>query len=331
MKYTNLGNTDIRVSRVCLGCMGFGEAAAGQHQWTLNEEESRKIIKHALDLGINFFDTAIVYSNGTSEQFLGRAIRDFAKREDVVIATKFIPRSPQEIEQGISAKQHVQGSLSASLSHLGMDYVDLYILHMWDWNTPIAEYMEALHEEVKAGRIRAIGIANAFTWQIAEANAIAEKNGWTKFVSVQNHYNLMMHEEERDMTTYCKLHGISMTPYSALAAGRLCRKPGETTARLEADAYAKFKYDRTEELDNVIINRVAEIAEKHHVSMTEVSLAWIYTKVDSPICGATKIHHVEDPVKALELSLSEEEIQYLEEAYVPHALSGVMATNLPKF
>ena len=329
MKYTKLGNTDITISRVCMGCMGFGDAANGQHSWTVDEETTRQIIRHGLESGINFYDTAIAYQGGTSEQYVGRALRDFAKRDEVVVATKFLPRSQDEIARGISGKEHVKNSLDLSLQHLGMDYVDLYIYHMWDWNTPIEEYLEALNDAVKAGKVRALGIANCFAWQLAEANALAEKNGWTPFVSVQNHYNLIMREEEREMKIYCDEHGISMTPYSALAAARLSRKPGETSKRMEEDAYAKIKYDSTAAQDAVIIHRVADLAEKRGVTMTEISIAWLLTKVASPICGATKLHHVDAPVAATELELTPEEISYLEEAYVPHPLSGVMAQNSP--
>ena len=329
MQYTRLGNSELTVSRICMGCMGFGDAAKGQHSWTVDEAATREIIQYGLEKGINFYDTAIAYQSGTSEQYVGRALRNFAKRDEVVVATKFLPRSQNEIANGISGEQHVKNSLDLSLSHLGMDYVDLYIYHMWDWNTPIEEYLEALHEEVKAGRVRALGIANCYAWQLAEANALAEKYGWTPFVSVQNHYNLIMREEEREMKIYCDEHGISMTPYSALAAGRLSKKPGETSKRLEEDAYAKFKYDKTADQDAVIIKRVEELAERHGVSMTEISLAWLLTKVTSPICGATKLHHVDAPVNAVDLELSEDEIRYLEEAYVPHPLSGVMAQNTP--
>ncbi|MDO4622433.1 MAG: aldo/keto reductase [Eubacteriales bacterium] len=329
MEFRNLGNTDIHVSRICMGCMGFGNAATGQHSWTVNEETTRQIIRYGLEKGINFYDTAIAYQAGTSEQFVGQALRDFAKREEVIVATKFLPRSQAEIESGESGADHVKKSLDLSLSHLGMDYVDLYIYHMWDWNTPIEEYLEALHQEVKAGKIRALGIANCFAWQLAEANAIAKENGWTPFVSVQNHYNLIMREEEREMKIYCDEHGISLTPYSALAAGRLSRKPGETTRRLEEDTYAKFKYDQTAEQDQIIIERVMNLAKKYNVSMTEISIAWLLTKVDAPICGATKLHHVDAPVAAVDLKLSESDLLYLEEAYVPHPLSGVMAQNTP--
>lgn len=329
MKYTVLGTTDIKISRICMGCMGFGDPGNGQHSWTVDEPQTRAILRHGLEQGINFFDTAIAYQGGTSEEYVGRALRDYAKREDVVVATKFLPRSQEEIENGVSGREHVKKSLELSLAHLGMDYVDLYIYHMWDWNTPVEEYLEALHDAVKAGKVRAIGIANCFAWQLAEANALAEKNGWTPFVSVQNHYNLIMREEEREMKTYCDEHGISMTPYSALAAGRLSRRPGETSKRLEEDAYAKFKYDQTKEQDAVVIARVAALADKRGVTMTEIALAWLLTKTAAPICGATKLHHVDAPVRAVDLTLTKEEIQYLEEAYVPHFLSGVMAQNTP--
>jgi len=329
MKYVNLGKTDIKVSRICMGCMGFGDATNGQHSWTVDEETTREIIKYGLEKGINFYDTAIAYQGGTSEQYVGRALRDFAKRDEVVVATKFLPRSPEEIAKGVSGKEHVKNSLDLSLSHLGMDYLDLYIYHMWDWNTPIEEYLEALNDAVKVGKIRALGIANCYAWQLAEANALAEKNGWEPFVSVQNHYNIIMREDEREMKVYCDERGIAMTPYSALASGRLSKRPGETSKRLEEDAYAKFKYDKTADQDAVIIHRVEELADRKGVSMTEIAIAWILTKVDSPICGATKLHYVDAPVNAVDLELTAEEIKYLEEAYVPHALSGVMAQNTP--
>ena len=328
MKYTKLGNSDLNVSRICMGCMGFGDAGKGQHSWTLDEEQSKAIIKRGLELGVNFFDTAIAYQSGTSEQYLGRALKDLARREDVVVATKFLPRTPEEIEKGISGQQHVENMINMSLNNLGMDHVDLYIYHMWDWNTPVYEILEGLNNAVKAGKTRYIGISNCFAWQIAKANALAEKEGFAKFVSVQGHYNLIFREEEREMVPYCKEENIALTPYSALASGRLSRLPGEGgTKRAEEDKYAKFKYEKTEQQDNVIISRVAEIAEKRGVTMTEVSLAWLLTKVTSPVVGATKMHHIEGAAKAVELELTAEEITYLEEPYVPHELAGVMAQN----
>ena len=328
MKYTKLGNSDLNVSRICMGCMGFGDAGKGQHSWTLDEEQSKAIIKRGLNLGVNFFDTAIAYQSGTSEQYLGRALKELAKREDVVVATKFLPRTPEEIEKGISGQQHIENMINMSLKNLGMDHVDLYIYHMWDWNTPVYEILEGLNNAVKAGKTRYIGISNCYAWQIAKANALAEKEGFAKFVSIQGHYNLIFREEEREMVPYCKEENIALTPYSALASGRLSRLPGEGgTKRAEEDKYAKFKYEKTEQQDNVIISRVAEIAEKRGVSMTEVALAWLLTKVTSPVVGATKMHHIEGAAKAVELVLTKEEINYLEEPYVPHELAGVMAQN----
>ncbi len=330
MKYAKLGSSELNVSRICMGCMGFGDPGQGQHSWTLDEERSREIIKHGLDLGVNFFDTAIAYQSGTSEQFVGRALRDFAKRDQVVVATKFLPRTQEEIQAGVSGQQHVANMLDQSLANLGMDYVDLYICHMWDWNTPIEEILEGLSNAVKVGKVRYTGISNCFAWQLAKANAIAQRDGFPQFVSVQGHYNLIFREEEREMAVLCAEDNIAMTPYSALASGRLARLPGETSKRAEEDKFAKFKYDATREQDEVIIRRVAEVAEKHGVSMTEVSLAWLLTKVTAPVVGATKLHHMEGADKATELELSPDEIQFLEEPYVPHPLAGVMAQNRPR-
>ncbi len=329
MQYTKLGNSDLKVSRICLGCMGFGDAGNGQHSWTLDEEHSREIIKRALELGVNFFDTAIAYQSGTSEQYVGRALRDFAKREEVTVATKFLPRTREEIESGVSGQRHIERMVDTSLKNLGLDYVDLYIYHMWDYETPLYEIMDGLNRVVKAGKARYIGISNCFAYQLARANALAEKEGFAKFVSVQGHYNLIFREEEREMAKLCAEDNIAMTPYSSLAGGRLSKRPGETSKRLEEDSYARLKYDATAEQDNVIIRRVAELSEEHGVSMTEVSLAWLLTKVTAPVVGATKLHHIEGTAKAVDLILTSEEIAYLEEPYVPHKLVGVMAQNTP--
>ena len=330
MKYTKLGNSDLTVSRICMGCMGFGDPGRGQHSWTIDEEHTREIIKRGLEKGVNFYDTAVAYQSGTSEQYVGRALRDFAKREDVVVATKFLPRTQEEIERGVSGQRHVENMIDTSLRNLGTDYVDLYIYHMWDWQTPIEDVMDGLNRVVKAGKARYVGISNCFAWQIAKANALAEKEGFAKFVSVQGHYNLIFREEEREMVPYCHEENVALTPYSALASGRLSRLPGQGgTKRAEEDAYAKFKYDATAAQDNVIIARVAELAEKHGVSMTEVSLAWLLTKVASPVVGATKLHHIEGAAKAVDLELAAAEIAYLEEPYLPHPLAGVMAQNKP--
>lgn len=329
MKYTKLGNSLLKVSRICMGCMGFGDAKNGQHSWTLDEEHSREIIRRGLELGVNFFDTAIGYQSGTSEQYLGRALRDFAKREDVVVATKFLPRTQKDIAEGISGQQHIEHMVDTSLKNLGLDYIDLYIYHMWDYETPLYDIMDGLNRVVQSGKVRYIGISNCYAYQLAKANALAEIEGFAKFVSVQGHYNLIFREEEREMAKLCAEDNIAMTPYSALAGGRLSRLPGETTKRMEEDSYAKFKYDATTEQDNAIIQRVAELAEKRGFSMTEISLAWLLTKVTSPVVGATKLHHIEGAAKAAEITLTSEEIAYLEEPYVPHKLVGVMAQNTP--
>ena len=325
MQYTKLGYSDLNVSRICMGCMGFGDAQNGQHTWTVDETRSRGIIKRGLELGVNFFDTAIAYQSGTSEQYLGRAIKDFAKREDVVIATKFLPRTRDEMEAGITGQQHIEKMLDKSLKNLGMDYVDLYIYHMWDYTTPLYDIMEGMNNAVKAGKVRYIGISNCFAYQLAKANTLAEKEGFAKFISVQGHYNLIFREEEREMAKLCREDHIAMTPYSALAGGRLSKHPGETSKRLLEDTY-----DSSAKQDSVIIDRVSELADRHGVSMTEISLAWLLTKVAAPVVGATKLHHIEGAVKATELALNNDEIAYLEEPYVPHNLVGVMAQNTPE-
>lgn len=330
MEYARLGNSELNVSRICMGCMGFGDPGRGQHSWTIDEEHTREIVKRGLELGVIFFDTAIAYQSGTSEQYLGRALRDMAKRDEVVVATKFLPRTPEEIAFGISGQKHIENMIDTSLKNLGMDHVDLYIYHMWDWNTPVYDILDGLDRAVKAGKIRYAGISNCFVWQLAKANAMAEKEGFPRFVSVQGHYNLIFREEEREMVPFCNEENIALTPYSALASGRLSRLPGEGgTRRAEQDSYAKFKYDATAAQDGLIIERVAETAEKRGVSMTEVSLAWLLSKVTSPVVGATKLHHIEGAAKATELRLTPEETAYLEELYVPHPLAGVMAQNKP--
>lgn len=327
MRYTKLGKSELNVSRICLGCMGFGDSLNGQHSWTVDEEETRAIIKYALENGINFFDTAIAYQNGTSEQFVGKALRNFAKRDDYVIATKFLPRTVEEIESNISGQQHIEKSINQSLKNLGLDYVDLYIYHMWDYHTPMEEIMDGLNNVVKSGKARYIGISNCFAWQLAKTNFFARSNNMPEFISVQSHYNLIAREEEREMVPFCKSEEIALTPYSALAGGRLSRPVGETSKRFEQDKYVHFKYDKTKDADGIIIERVKEIADKRHYSMTQISLAWLLTKVDSPVVGATKTAHIDGAVKSVELTLTNDEIDYLEECYVPHALTGVMAQN----
>lgn len=280
-----------------------------------------------MELGVNFFDTAIGYQSGTSEQYVGRAIRDFARREEVVVATKFLPRTPEDIAAGITGQQHIARMIDKSLQNLGMDYVDLYIYHMWDYNTPLYDIMEGLNNIVQAGKARYIGISNCFAWQLCKANALAEHEGFAKFISIQGHYNLLFREEEREMVPYCTDENIALTPYSALAGGRLSKRPGETSKRLTEDSYAKLKYGTTEGQDQKIIDRVAKLADQRGCSMTEISLAWLLTKVASPVVGATKLHHIEGAAQAVDLSLTEEETAYQEELYVPHKMVGVMAQN----
>ena len=329
MKYTQLGSSDLTVSRICMGCMGFGDAHHGQHTWTIDEEHSREIMKRGLELGVNFFDTAIGYQSGTSEQYLGRALRDFARRDEVVVATKFLPRTNQEIEAGVSGQEHIRRLLEKSLQNLSMDHVDLYIYHMWDYQTPLYDILDGLNQMVKEGKTRYIGISNCFAWQLCKANTLAEKEGFAKFVSVQGHYNLIFREEEREMAPFCREENIAMTPYSSLAGGRLSKHPGETSKRLQEDSYAHMKYGGMADQDAPIIQRVAELADRRGVSMTEISLAWLLTKVTAPVVGATKLHHIEGAAKAVDLELTDEECAYLEEPYVPHPLVGVMAQNTP--
>ena len=326
MKYTRLGNSKLEVSRICMGCMGFGDPTNGMHTWTLPREESIEIISHGLESGINFFDTAIGYQNGTSEKYLGEAVNDFS-REDVVIATKFLPRTQKDIENNISGQKHIHNMVNKSLENLNVDYIDLYIYHMWDYNTPLYDILEGLSEIIEEGKVRYIGISNCFAWQLAKANAMAVSEGFKEFVSIQGHYNLIFREEEREMIPLCRNDNIAVTPYSALASGRLSRLNDNDSKRLKEDFYAKHKYDNTQKADYEIIKRVNQIAGNLDVSMTEVSLAWLLEKVTSPIVGATKYHHVKGAVDSVDLKLSKSDVSYLEEAYVPHELVGVMADN----
>lgn len=325
MKYVKLGNTGLDVSQLCLGCMGFGQAENWVHnQWGLDEAASRPIIQKALDLGINFFDTANVYAFGNSEEILGRALKDYANRDEIVIATKaFSPMNNKPNGKGLSRKAII-GEMDKSLKRLETDYVDLYIIHRWDYNTPIEETMEALHDLVKAGKTRYIGASSMYAWQFQKANHVAEKNGWTRFVSMQNHLNLIYREEEREMIPYCKSENIALTPYSPLASGRLTRDWSETTERAQVDVIAKGKYDATAGADKLIVERVAEIAQKRGVARVQVALAWLLQKqpVTIPIIGATKFSHLEDAIPALSIELTAEEIAQLEEPYIPHKIAG---------
>jgi aryl-alcohol dehydrogenase-like predicted oxidoreductase len=324
MEYAQLGNTGMKVSRICLGCMGFGDAQ-WVHKWVLDEENSRPIIQKALEMGINFFDTANVYSIGKSEEILGRALKDFAKRDEVVIATKVNGKMRDDPNgMGLSRKA-ILSEIDNSLRRLGTDYVDLYIIHRWDYQTPIEETMETLNDIVRAGKARYIGASAMFAWQFQSALYVAEKHGWTRFVSMQNHYNLIYREEEREMLPLCRAEKIGSTPYSPLASGRLTRDwSSEKTMRSETDQIAKNKYDSTAEADRLVVERVAELAAKLWVSRTQIALAWLLQKepVTAPIIGATKISHLEEASGALSVKLTQEEITYLEEPYVPHRIVG---------
>ena len=320
MEYVRLGSTGLKVSRVCLGCMSYG-VATESNPWVLNEEQSRPYIKRALEAGINFFDTANVYANGTSEEYLGRALKDFAKRDEVVIATKVrFPMGKGPNDYGLSRK-HIMNSIDASLKRLGTDYVDLYQIHRWDHETPIEETMKALHDIVRAGKARYIGASAMFAWQFAKAQYTADLHGWTRFVSMQNHYNLIYREEEREMIPFCQDQGVGVIPFSPLARGVLARKPvngQEETIRYQSDSLAKSRYAQEDNLTTV--ERVSEVADARGLPMAQVALAWMYSKpfVNAPIIGATKPHHLDDALAALSVKLTAEEIARLEEPYRPH-------------
>lgn len=324
MEYIKLGNTGMDVSRLCLGCMSFGDTEKWIHKWVLDEENSRPIIKKALELGINFFDTANVYSIGRSEEILGKALKDYANRDEVVIATKVHGKMHEGPNGSGLSRKAIMSEIDSSLKRLGTDYVDLYVIHRWDYNTPIEETMEALHDVVKAGKARYIGASAMYAWQFQKALHVAEKHGWTRFVSMQNHYNLIYREEEREMMPLCREEKIGVTPYSPMASGRLIRDWSETTKRLETDQIARSKYDTTTSSDKLVVDRVAEIAEKRGVLRIHVALAWLLHKapVTAPIIGATKISHLEDAVGAFSVKLTPEEIAYLEEPYAPHGIVG---------
>ncbi|MBC7807919.1 MAG: aldo/keto reductase [Akkermansiaceae bacterium] len=326
MEYVNLGKTGLRVSRICLGCMSYGVPERGAHPWSLPEEQSRPYISRALELGINFFDTANVYSDGTSEEIVGRALRDFAKREDVVLATKVHGRMRPDVNGAGLSRKAIFSEIDHSLRRLGTDYVDLYQIHRWDAQTPIEETLEALHDVVKAGKARYIGASSMYSWQFCKALYLADRHQWTRFVSMQNHYNLLYREEEREMMGLCKAEGIGVIPWSPLARGYLTRAWDErrSTERSETDVFGKTLYVSTEEADRKIVERVEQVATAHAVPMAQVALAWMLQKdpVTSPIIGATKPHHLEDAVAALSLRLTPEEMASLEEPYVPHPVLG---------
>jgi 1-deoxyxylulose-5-phosphate synthase len=322
MQYTKLGKTGLDVSRLCLGCMTYGLPDRGTHAWTLDEEASRPFLRRALDLGINFFDTANSYSDGTSEEIVGRALREFGRRDEIVVATKvFFPWRKGPNGGGLSRKA-IMTAIDASLQRLGMDYVDLYQIHRWDTLTPIEETLEALHDLVKAGKVRYIGASSMYAWQFSKALYLADRHGWTRFATMQNHYNLIVREEEREMLPLCAAEGVGVIPWSPMARGRLTRDWNENTSRSETDQILKRLYTKTEEADRRVAERVAEIASKRGVPRAQVALAWLLAKpvVTAPIIGASKPHHLEDAVAALSLELTPDEIAALEEPYIPHSI-----------
>ncbi|MEX3923394.1 aldo/keto reductase [Paraburkholderia sp. BR10936] len=322
MDYVRFGSTGLQVSRLCLGCMTYGVAERGAHPWTLGEDASRPLIRQALDAGINFFDTANTYSDGTSEEIVGRALRDFVKRDDIVLATKVYNRMrPGPNGQGLSRKA-ILTEIDHSLKRLGTDYVDLYQIHRWDYNTPIEETLEALHDVVKAGKARYIGASSMHAWQFSKALYTSRLNGWTEFISMQDHVNLLYREEEREMLPLCADQGIAVMPWSPLARGRLTRDWNESSEREATDKFGKTLYGA--DADKAIIDAVATIARAHNVPRAQVALAWLLHKpaITSPIIGASKPQHIEDAVAALSLKLSDEEIKTLEAPYLPHVIAG---------
>jgi len=330
MDYVKLGKTGLKVSRICLGCMTYGAPATGEllggrHAWALNEQDSQAFLRQALELGINFFDTANVYSSGASEEVLGRFLKANARREAVVIATKVHGVMRDEPNgQGLSRKS-ILFELDQSLRRLQTDYVDLYQIHRWDYDTPIEETLEALHDAVKCGKVRYIGASSMHAWQFAKALYLADMHGWTRFVSMQNHYNLLYREEEREMLPLCQSEGIGVIPWSPLARGRLTRAwHGERTKRSETDLFGQSLYTKSEEADRTVVDRLGRVAEQRALPRAQIALAWILSKppVTAPIVGATKMHHLADAVAALSLRLTAEEIASLEEAYTPHPIAG---------
>ena len=324
MDYVKFGNTGLEVSRLCLGCMTYGVSDRGSHAWTLDEEKSRPLIKQAVELGINFFDTANVYSDGTSEEIVGRALKDFARRDDVVIATKVFNRMrPGPNGAGLSRKA-IMTEIDHSLRRLGTDYVDLYQIHRLDKKTPIEETMEALHDVVKAGKARYIGASSMYAWQFAKAVYTSRLNGWTQFVSMQNHVNLLNREEEREMLPFCADQGIAVMPWSPLARGRLTRAWDETSERQKTDEFGTGLYVQAEAADRKIVEQVAAVAKARGVPQAQVAMAWLLQKpgITSPIIGASKQAHLTDAVAALSLKLTSEEIALLETPYIPHAVAG---------
>ncbi len=324
MDHVNLGRTGLKVSRLCLGCMSYGEPERGNHPWTLGEAQSRPFLKKALDLGIDFFDTANVYSDGSSEEIVGRALTDYAHRDDVVIATKVHGRMrPGPNGAGLSRKA-ILAEIDHSLKRLGTDYVDLYQIHRWDYAVPIEETLEALHDVVKAGKARYIGASSMFAWQFAQSLAVSERHGWTRFATMQNYVNLLYREEEREMLPLCKTEGIGVIPWSPLARGRLTRDWDAASARAETDEFGRGLYAKTADADRKVVEALTAVAAARGAPRAQVALAWVLQKsaISAPIIGATKLSQLDDAVAALALKLTAEEIAALEAPYVPHAVVG---------
>lgn len=322
MEYVKLGNTDIEVSKLCVGCMSFGKAGT-MHDWTIDENESEKVIRHALELGINFFDTANCYSAGTSEEYLGRAIKKNIAREKVVLASKVY------FNEGHLSKQAIQKEIDGTLKRLDTDYLDLYIIHRFDYDTPVEESMEALNELVKTGKVRAIGASAMYGYQFYNMQLAAKEHNWTPFSTMENHYNLLYREDERELLPICRQMGVSLMPYSPLAAGHLCRAEWKTDSlRSKTDKVAIEKYDSMEKQDMKIVARVHELSEKYHCKMSQIALAWQWAKgIAAPIIGATKIGYLDDGVGALKVKLTDSDVAYLEELYVPHPIVGAISHN----
>ncbi|MXP28526.1 aldo/keto reductase [Porphyrobacter algicida] len=324
MDYTKLGRTGLDISRLCLGCMTFGVPNRGTHEWSLDEEASRPILRKAIEAGINFFDTANVYSDGTSEEIVGRALKDLAPREELVIATKVHGRMHAGPNGAGLSRKAIMQEIDASLKRLGTDYVDLYQIHRFDDHTPIEETLEALHDVVKAGKARYIGASSMYAWQFATMLHVAQANGWTQFVSMQNFVNLMYREEEREMLPLCAEKGIGVIPWSPLARGRLTRDWQDETKRSQTDHFGKYLFGGTEEADRRVVEAVANVANERGVSRAQIALAWVLAKpeVSAPIIGASKEAHLDDAIAALDIELSQDEISMLEEPYIPHAVVG---------
>jgi aryl-alcohol dehydrogenase-like predicted oxidoreductase len=324
MEYVKLGRTGLDVSRLCLGCMSYGVPERGPHPWSLDNDAARPFIKQALDLGINFFDTANVYSDGTSEEIVGLALKDFARRDEIVLATKINGRMHSGPNGAGLSRKAIMAEVDASLKRLGTDYIDLYQIHRWDDTTPIEETMEALHDVVKAGKARYIGASTMYAWQFSKALHVAERHGWTRFVTMQNYMNLLYREEEREMLPLCESEGIGVIPWSPLARGRLTRDWNSSSARSETDDFGRTLYANTEEADRQVVERVTQIATERGIPRAQVALAWVLQKkpITAPIVGATKLHHLDDAAAALSLKLTPDEVRRLEERYVPHSVTG---------